>query len=397
MMKGRGLVLLQKAMEATSNNPDSTNTGMKLRENSTTLLMSTKVTEEILVNNTMELQKNPTKLASPSTSAQVKPSYCISPVNSHSSNLDDSDADPHFNPSPKTRTRRLPLIYSRKRSRSSSSSSSSSNSSSSSSNSSSSSSSSNTEISSKSVSSVILDSANLLNEIPAPETSTSQSIIDQSADPENHQRGRKRTRNPAGWSSNIKKLHRNTGKAYVSSTNKSVPERAIKPPCNDKCRLKCKTKIGEILRKTLFENFWQMGETLIRTAKKTGKPYYVEELTHDKFYDIKTLQEEWGNNFTVNDNREQVKWHDIKQLRVEKQQPMTFFYKTSYEETVFKKVFVRNQRRTEVHKFSPLKQAYLQKIPLGDNKKRDIMELIDKKIIPQNYVDSYYKNALGIE
>uniref|UniRef100_A0A6P7H4K7 Uncharacterized protein DDB_G0271670-like n=1 Tax=Diabrotica virgifera virgifera TaxID=50390 RepID=A0A6P7H4K7_DIAVI len=172
MMKGRGLVLLQKAMEATSNNPDSTNTGMKLRENSTTLLMSTKVTEEILVNNTMELQKNPTK----------------------------------------------------KRSRSSSSSSSSSNSSSSSSNSSSSSSSSNTEISSNSVSSVILDSANLLNEIPPPETSTSQSIIDQSADPENHQRGRKGTRNPAGWSSNIKKLHQYTGKAYVSSTNKSVPE-----------------------------------------------------------------------------------------------------------------------------------------------------------------------------
>lgn len=86
----------------------------------------------------------------------------------------------------------------------------------------------------------------------------------------------------------------------------------------------------------------QQYATLIRTAKKTGKPYHVEELTHDKFYDLKALQEEWGNNFTVNVDREQIKWHDIKQLRVEKQQPMSFFYKTSYEETVFKKARARS-------------------------------------------------------
>lgn len=59
---------------------------------------------------------------------------------------------------------------------------------------------------------------------------------------------------------------------------------------------------------------------------------------------------------------------------------------------------MRNQRRTQNHEFSPnLKQAYQEKIPLGANKKRDIQELINKKIIPQMYFDSYYKNALSVE
>lgn len=105
----------------------------------------------------------------------------------------------------------------------------------------------------------MLDSANLLNENLLAEASTSQPIIEQSADPESLQRGKKRIRNAAGWSSNIKKSRRN-GKAYMSSTNKSIPERAVKPPCQDKCKLKCKTKTGEILRKTLLDRFWGLGD-----------------------------------------------------------------------------------------------------------------------------------------
>lgn len=46
----------------------------------------------------------------------------------------------------------------------------------------------------------------------------------------------------------------------VSSKNKSVSERAVKAPCPDKCRLKCKTKINKILRKSLFDIFFQLGD-----------------------------------------------------------------------------------------------------------------------------------------
>lgn len=134
--------------------------------------------------------------------------------------------------------------------------------------------------------------------------------------------------------------------------------------------------------------------TLIQTAKKTGPPYTVNEMTHDKFYDLKSLQEEWGNNFNLNDDKDQVKWHDIKVLRVEKENPFCFFYKNSYEDEYFQKVCVRSTRRARDQTLFPvgLTQAYLEKIPLSHNKKRDIKELLDKNIIPKSYYESYFKN-----
>jgi hypothetical protein len=70
----------------------------------------------------------------------------------------------------------------------------------------------------------------------------------------------------------------------------------------------------------------QLHATLIRSPNKTGSPYHVHELTHRDFYDLNTLQEEWGNNFTVDEERNQIKWHYIKILRVEEEHPLSFFY-----------------------------------------------------------------------
>lgn len=133
--------------------------------------------------------------------------------------------------------------------------------------------------------------------------------------------------------------------------------------------------------------------TLIRMAKKNGPPYRVHEFTCENFYDLKTLQEEWGNNFNVDTDRMKVKWHDIKIIRVEKGHPLAFFYKTSYEDITFKKVNVCNLKTTR----SPvnlnslrLVQAYSKKIPLADNKKKDIQDLIDRNIIPKYYYNSFF-------
>nr|CAI5870280.1 unnamed protein product [Callosobruchus analis] len=73
--------------------------------------------------------------------------------------------------------------------------------------------------------------------------------------------------------------------------------------------------------------------TLIRMAKKTGL-----HITYEDFYDLKTLQEEWGKNFRTNtEGGSVVKWNVIKVLRVEKDDPTSFYYKTSFEETQLKK------------------------------------------------------------
>ncbi|CAH1098832.1 unnamed protein product [Psylliodes chrysocephalus] len=67
--------------------------------------------------------------------------------------------------------------------------------------------------------------------------------------------------------------------------------------------------------------------TLILSAKKSGPAYKVHEMTHDRFYDLKALQEAWGTNFNMDEDKKQVKWHDIKMLKVEKDSPMVFFIK----------------------------------------------------------------------
>ncbi|CAG9837692.1 unnamed protein product [Diabrotica balteata] len=127
---------------------------------------------------------------------------------------------------------------------------------------------------------------------------------------------------------------------------------------------------------------------LIQTAKKTGKPYSVTDMTNEKFYNLKLLYEEWGNNFNVNEEKDKIKWHDIKAFRVENEHPFTFFYKNSYEDEDYQKVFVRSLQRTEnqISLFAnglTREYSYTSKIPLTENKKRNLKELRDKMFYPE--------------
>ncbi|KAG5880890.1 hypothetical protein JTB14_001466 [Gonioctena quinquepunctata] len=107
----------------------------------------------------------------------------------------------------------------------------------------------------------------------------------------------------------------------------------------------------------------QQYSILIRASKKNGPPYIVHELTYEAFFHLETLQEDWGNNFTVDTDNNQVKWHDIKVLRGEKGHSHSFFYK------VYKQVNVRNVRKRSAAKFKDnlkLVHAYSQRIPLSE-------------------------------
>ena len=66
-------------------------------------------------------------------------------------------------------------------------------------------------------------------------------------------------------------------------------------------------------------------------------------MTHDKFYDVKALQESWGTNFNTHEEKNQIKWHDIRILRVENEHPEEFFYKTSFAQENFRKACVRKR------------------------------------------------------
>ena len=68
---------------------------------------------------------------------------------------------------------------------------------------------------------------------------------------------RKRKVTPQNWKKNVRKQLRLSGKKYESTTGKTMPEKQMKPPCNN-CRFKCTSKISKEERQRLFSSFWTL-------------------------------------------------------------------------------------------------------------------------------------------
>lgn len=110
--------------------------------------------------------------------------------------------------------------------------------------------------------------------------------------------------------------------------------------------------------------------TLIRSAKKYGKPFLVHEIDYNFFFDLKNLQEQWGYNYTENENKETFCWGDVKMLKFMKDDLFMVHYKTSYKND-FKIFNVRNKRKKMLALDEiELQQAYSERIQLSVNKKR---------------------------
>ncbi|CAK1586764.1 unnamed protein product [Parnassius mnemosyne] len=69
---------------------------------------------------------------------------------------------------------------------------------------------------------------------------------------------KKRVRNEAQWKKNKTKQLKNLGKQYTSRTGKTVPAKAMKPPCSDKCRYLCSNKFSEEQRREIFNMYWAL-------------------------------------------------------------------------------------------------------------------------------------------
>lgn len=70
---------------------------------------------------------------------------------------------------------------------------------------------------------------------------------------------RKRSVNKSVWKATVKKVRRNCGQEYVSSSGKIVPSKTFQNiACN--CKKKCAAKIKEDQRKQIFESFWKLAD-----------------------------------------------------------------------------------------------------------------------------------------
>lgn len=76
---------------------------------------------------------------------------------------------------------------------------------------------------------------------------------------ESNKRSRKRQRNMNEWKQVISKRLKNSGQEYTTKRGKIVAAKSILPPCPDKCRLSCSTKVSSEDRNTMFQSYWELG------------------------------------------------------------------------------------------------------------------------------------------
>ncbi|CAK1592965.1 unnamed protein product [Parnassius mnemosyne] len=75
----------------------------------------------------------------------------------------------------------------------------------------------------------------------------------------NRKRSRKRQRNMSEWKQVISKRFKNSGLEYITKKGKVVAAKSILPPCTNKCRLSCSTKVSSEKRNIIFKSYWELG------------------------------------------------------------------------------------------------------------------------------------------
>ncbi|KAL4719500.1 hypothetical protein ACJJTC_005935 [Scirpophaga incertulas] len=139
--------------------------------------------------------------------------------------------------------------------------------------------------------------------------------------------------------------------------------------------------------------------SLIRWAKTKGTPYSVIDVTQNMIYDFKKMQTNACFNWTKNSEGEKIIWSKIKQIRVSRHEINVLFYKCDLSEDAVEshvKIVnppVRTRRQMTDRSEIPLQVAYHQLLPIQPSKKKDLLDLCRKNIIPPLY-HGYYESLV---
>lgn len=131
--------------------------------------------------------------------------------------------------------------------------------------------------------------------------------------------------------------------------------------------------------------------TLIRGARKTGRPYQVIEMSYESFFDLKDLAAQSLIGTNLKDlNGEVIKITSVSMFRFEKKSPRTIFFKTSYSEKEFCEIRLKERRSKTRSTSNEIKQLYNSKIG-AEAKKPGLLKLLEKNVIPKSYA-FFYEN-----
>lgn len=109
---------------------------------------------------------------------------------------------------------------------------------------------------------------------------------------------------------------------------------------------------------------------LVQTAKKTGTPYNVVEMSYDDFLDVKEFTTELSFNFDKDTSGETVKFSEGCAFKVERETLDRFYYKTSFGDVEYKVVNIKRKNRRKSVTFHNFQLECAYKEPLAIPKKK---------------------------
>lgn len=130
---------------------------------------------------------------------------------------------------------------------------------------------------------------------------------------------------------------------------------------------------------------------LIEMARKKPRPYKVHKVCFSDFYDLQALASVVMQNTKVNTLQQQVKWLHIKWLRFDKSKPFIIQYKYSLADKDFLELDVLQTKKSKkTIMLGTLSPKYHKRLPISEAKKKDLLSLLHKQIIPKVY-KSYFE------
>lgn len=118
-------------------------------------------------------------------------------------------------------------------------------------------------------------------------------------------KSKKRICHPMKWHKNIKKIKRNSGQSYTTSSGKEIPARKVKSSCTETCRLKCSSKISDSERQEIHLSYWALSdivkqrEFLVRHFEPIKPKYTMRKPGSKRTYNNRYY-------FNIQQNRVQV-------------------------------------------------------------------------------------------
>ncbi|KAG6463739.1 hypothetical protein O3G_MSEX014049 [Manduca sexta] len=129
---------------------------------------------------------------------------------------------------------------------------------------------------------------------------------------------------------------------------------------------------------------------LIRGAKIKGKPFTVQEMHWNSFYDLKFLAEELNVNFSKNIHGEPIKLTELTMIKFTKNSDK-YKYKMSFEQDWLEAKLKLTRGRKKTPSNINLRSAYNSKISISETKKNGLLQLLRSNIIP-NYYEYFFNN-----